>query len=168
LGAIGGLAEGINDPDFTRNDSGGKGSGFSVAGDELDVLDTATLRRMLENNSPVELEGTYVWNGDSGDDGASLQVPKTKSISTLNTSGRLEDRQRDDEIGSQDDLVFKVDAQAVRRELLLKDVEGAIEIFWPLVKNVSLSIGLNKATWRSADSGAHVRDEETTVYGQQS
>lgn len=42
--AVAVFAEGVDDPDLARADGGGKGRRLFVAGDELDVLDTLTIR----------------------------------------------------------------------------------------------------------------------------
>lgn len=60
------------------------------------------------------MHSTYIGNGNGGDNLASVKIPETKSISLLNTRGRLEDGQRDNKVRSKDDLLLPVDAQAVR------------------------------------------------------
>jgi hypothetical protein len=107
LSAIGIFSERVDDPDLTEVNCCSKSSGFGVARDELDVLDTAT-----------------VGDGDGRNDGACVQGPETEGVGMLDAKRRLEDGDWDDEIRSQEDVLLEVDRQPVRRELLLKDIKG--------------------------------------------
>lgn len=140
------LAEGVDDPDLAEVDGGGEGGALRVARDELDVLDAAA-----------------VGDGDGAEDGAGLQVPQAQSVGAQDLERRLEDAERHDEVGCQDDVLVPVDAQAVRAELLAQDVEQARNVFGPLVDDVEVGVGLDEAAGRGADGGAHVRDEEAAV-----
>lgn len=142
------LAERVDDPDLTGADGGGKSSGLGVAGNELDVLDTSA-----------------VGDGDGADDLARAEFPETEGVGLLNAvdAGGFEDGDWDDEVRGQDDVLLEIDAEAVRAELLAKDVQGRGHIFRPLVDDVELSIGLDETAWGRADCGAHVGDEEATI-----
>lgn len=106
---------------------------------------------------------TYVRNGNGGNNGAGFEIPEAKSVSLLNAGGRLKDRQGHDKVRGEDDVLVKVDAQAVRGELLSKNVESALNILGPLVDNVARGVGLDQTAWRSANSTAHISDEKTTI-----
>jgi hypothetical protein len=135
--AIGVRAERVDDPDLAGTNSSSKSSGLRVARNELDVLDTLTIR-----------------DSDSGDDLATIEFPQTESVSLLDADGasRLEDGDRDNKVGSQYDLLIEVDGQTMGRELLAEDVEGRLDIFWPFVDDVEVGISLNETTWRSTNS----------------
>ena len=146
LVALGVLSEGVDDPDLTRANGSSDGSSLLVTGDKFDVLNTLT-----------------VGDGDGGENLAAIEVPKTESVSPLDTSSGLKDGQRDDEVRGEDELVLPVDAQTMGRELLLKDVESALGVLRPLVENVTLGVSLNETAGGGADSTAHVGDEEATL-----
>lgn len=155
-------------PMFLVNDLRGQSGTLLVAGDELDVLDTSA-----------------VGNGDGADDLAAGQSPEAKSVGLLNAEGRdgLENAQRHDKIGSQYDILLKVNAQTVRSELRSENVEllesvksskskriwetySALNILRPLVDDVTLGVGLDQTAWRSTKGASHVGDEETTTHCQ--
>lgn len=139
------LAERVDDPDFTCDNSGSESSGFVVSWDELDVLDT-----------------TSSWDFNGGDDGSGVEIPKTEGVGTLDTGGWLQDGKRDDKVRGQDDLLVPVDAKTVWVELLSKDVGRSSDILWPFVENVATGISLNETTWRGTSGTTHVSDEETS------
>ena len=64
----------------------------------------------------------------------------------LDAQGRLENGQGNDEVAGKKDVALPVDAQAVRRELLPKDVERTGNIFGPLVNYVEVAVRLHKTT----------------------
>lgn len=68
----------------------------------------------------------------------------------LDTSGRLKDRQWDDEVRRQNDVLVEVNGKAMRRELLAKNVKGAGNILRPLMNDVVVSVRLNEAARGSA------------------
>lgn len=57
LVAIGVLSQRIDDPELTQVHGSGNSSGFGVAGDELDVLNTATLIMLEKTGSVYNLNG---------------------------------------------------------------------------------------------------------------
>lgn len=77
---------------------------------------------------------------------------------------RLQDSNRLDEVGSQDELLLPIDAKSVGRELLLKNVEGSLHILRPFVNDVKIGISLNETAGRSTNGRAHVGDEESTIW----
>lgn len=77
---------------------------------------------------------------------------------------RLQNSNRLDEVGSQDELLLPIDAKSVRRELLLKDVEGTLHILRPFVNDVKVGISLNETTGGSTNGRTHVGDEESTIW----
>lgn len=120
--------EGVGDPDLAKMHGRGECGALGVAGDELDVLDSAA-----------------VWDGDGGDDGPGGEAPETQRVCLLDAVGGLEDGQGDDEIRGQDDVLVKVDAQTVRGELFAKNVEKTVHVLWPFVEDVALSISFRQA-----------------------
>lgn len=62
--------------------------------------------------------------------------------------GWLQDRDRHDKVGCQDEVVLKIDAETVGRELLAEDVEHAGDIFRPLVDDVVVGIRFDETTRR--------------------
>jgi len=146
LFSVGSSAEGVDNPDLAGADCGGKGGRFGVARDELNVLDAGA-----------------VGDVDRGDDGLGVDVPESESAGLLDAEGGLEDRVGDDEIRSESNALLKVDAQAVGRKLLAKDVESAVDILGPFMDDVASLVSLNETARRGARSTAHVSDEETTI-----
>lgn len=62
---------------------------------------------------------------NGGDNLAVIKAPEAESVGFLDTKGgdRLENAQGHDKIGSEDNVLLKVDRQAVGAELLFKNVE---------------------------------------------
>lgn len=133
-------------PEREGVDLRGNGGALLVAGDELDVLNTGA-----------------VGDGDGRDDGPVLEVPEPESRSLLDAESGLENAERHNKVRSQDDLLLKVDAEAVGVELLAENVEGALNIFGPLVDDVTSGVRLDEAAGRGADGATHVSDEEATL-----
>jgi hypothetical protein len=131
-------AEGVDDPDLAGSDGGSERSGLWVTRDEFDVLDSSA-----------------VGDGDGRDDFARVELPEAKRVCFLDAHGRsrLEDRDGDDKVGGQDELLVEVDGQTVRRELLAEDVESRRHIFGPLVDDVEVGISLDETAWRGSDGG---------------
>lgn len=104
----------------------GKSSTLFVSGDELDILNTATLELLVSKCWLDTLHWmTCLGYVDGGDDGSLLEVPETESIGLLDTESRhrLENSDGHDKVRCEHDVVLKVNAQAVRAELLSEDVE---------------------------------------------
>lgn len=89
---------------YSRCESGA----LLVAGDELDILNTATVGDL---------------NG--GDNLAVIKAPEAESVGLLDTKGRdrLENAQGHDKVGSEDNVLLEVDGQTVGAELLFENVE---------------------------------------------
>lgn len=70
---------------------------------------------------------THIRDGDGGDNLAIVQSPQTQSVGLLNAQSRdgLQNAERDDKVRGEDEVLLKVDTQAVRAELLSKNVELA-------------------------------------------
>ena len=115
---------------MARSDGCGERGGFWVSGDELDVLNAGA-----------------VGDRDGGDDLAGGKFPEAQCVGLLDAGcrGGLEDGDGYDEVAGQYDVLVEVDAQAVGRELLAKDVEGRADIFGPLVDDVEVCIGFDEA-----------------------
>lgn len=111
----------------------------------------------------VALEDTHLGDGDGRDDGASVEVPQAQGIGLLDTKSGLENGDGNDKVRGENNLLVKVDAEAVGRELLAENVEGTLDILGPLVDDVATGISLNKTARSSANGTAHVGDEETTT-----
>jgi hypothetical protein len=62
----------------------GECGALRVAGDELDVLDAATLQEVSGRSYNVSVCVTHVGNGDGREDGSRRQVPQTKGVCLLN------------------------------------------------------------------------------------
>lgn len=158
----------VSRPIVLLHDLRGQRGTLLVARDELDVLDTST-----------------VGDADGADDLAAGQGPEAESVSLLNAEGRdrLENAQRHDKVGCQDDVLLEVNAQTVRGELRSENVEllesarssgskimrqnySALNILRPLVDDVALGVGLDETAWRGTQSASHVGDEETTSHCQ--
>lgn len=129
-------AEGVDDPDLSEVDGGGDGSRLLVTGDELDVLDTAT-----------------VGDGKGADDGALLEVPEAKGVGVDDAGAGLEDGDWDDEVGGEDQVGFPVDGETVGSKGLAEDVDGAGQILRVLSDDVEVLVGLDEATWGGTDGG---------------
>jgi hypothetical protein len=106
---------------------------------------------------------THIRNSNSRNNSAALEIPEAESVGLLDTSSGLQNRQRDNKVRGEKDVLLKVNAETVRRELLPKDVEGAVNIFGPLVDNVALRVSLNEAAGGSTNGTTHIGDEETTA-----
>ena len=102
--------EWVDDPNLTEVHSRGDGCRVWVAWDELDILNT-----------------TSVGNGDSVGDLAVGEVPQAEGVCSLDTERWLQHSDWDDKVRSEHDIAFEVNGQAVRRELLAKDVQGLEE-----------------------------------------
>jgi hypothetical protein len=148
LRAVCGFAERIDDPDLAGADSSSKCGRFLVTGDELYVLDAGA-----------------VGDGDSAEDLARAELPEAQRVRLHNARGAsgFEDRDGYNEVRGEDDVVLVIDGEAVGRELLAEDVQRGGYIFGPLMDDVEVGIGFNEAARRSADSGAHVGDEEASI-----
>lgn len=157
-------AEGVDDPDLSEVDGGGDGGGLLVAGDELDILDTAT-----------------VGDGQGADDGALLEVPQAESVGVDDACAGLEDGDGDDEVRGEDQVGIPVDGETVGGKGLPEDVDGAGQILRVLSDDVEVLVGLDEATWGGTDGGwevlelvkwaieamvltAHVGDEESSIW----
>jgi len=106
---------------------------------------------------------TYVRDGKSADNLSRVEIPETKGISMAHSKTGLQDSDGLDEVRSKDELLLPVNAQSVRRELLTKNVEGALHILRPFVDDVKVGIGLDKTTGGRTHGRTHVGDEETTI-----
>lgn len=104
-------AEWIDDPNLTESDSCSNSCAFCVAGDELDVLDTAT-----------------VGDGDGADDLAGGESPETESVGGLDTESWLQGGEWDNEVGGQDDVLVKVNGETVGAKLILENVGSSCNI----------------------------------------
>lgn len=79
------------------------------------------------------------------------------------SSAGFQDRDGFDEIRSENELLFPINAQSMRRELLTQNVEGTLYILRPFVDDVKVGISLNETTGRSTHGRAHVSDEEASI-----
>lgn len=147
LVAVGIELEGVDDPDLAKMDSGREGSRVGVSGNELDILDSATVR-----------------DGDGANNGSLLKVPETQGVRPGNLKTRLQDGQRDDEIGGETDVLLPVDSESVRRELLSKNVELACNVFGMLGDDVVVGVEFNQAARGCSHSRPHVCHEETPLW----
>lgn len=70
----------------------------------------------------------------------------------LNPKGRLEDRDGNDEVRCEDDILVPVNGQTVRVERFFDDVEISCNISegWEFVDDVVVCIGFNKSSWGSS------------------
>lgn len=106
----------------------------------------------------------YIGNGKGAENLSRVEIPEAQGIGMAHSKTRLQDSNRLDEVGGQDELLLPIDAKTVRRELLLKNVEGAFHILRPFVNDVKVGISLNETTGRSTNGRAHVGDEESTIW----
>jgi hypothetical protein len=111
------------------------------------------------------LDAGSVGDGGCADNFTGGELPEAECVGFLDAGyGRwLEDGDRDDEVGGQDDVGFVVDGEPVRTELLAEDVERSVDIFGPLVDDIEVGVCLDEAARRSPDSGSHVGDEKATI-----
>lgn len=109
-------------------------------------------------------ELAYIRNGKSAEDLSRVQIPETQCIGMADSETGLQDSNRLDEVRSQNELLLPIDTKSVRRELLLKNVEGALHILGPFVDDVEIGISLNETTGRSTNGRAHVGDEKSTIW----
>ena len=79
------------------------------------------------------------------------------------TQGRLQNSNRLHKVRSKDQLLLPVDAQTVGRELLTQDVEGTLDILWPLVNDVKIGISLNETTGAGSNRRTHVGNKESAI-----
>lgn len=61
----------------------------------------------------------------------------------LNAKRRLQDRDRDNKVGSKNEVLFPINAETVRAELLSQDVECSCYVFGVLMDDVEISIGFD-------------------------
>lgn len=108
---------------------------------------------------------TYIGNGNGANDGASREIPQAQRVGLLDAQSGLQDRDGNDKVRSQNDVAVPVDRQPMGGVLLPEDVEGAGHVGQggPLGNDVKVLVRLDQAAGRSADRGAHVRDEEASV-----
>lgn len=66
-------------------------------------------------------------------------------------------------VRSKNELLVPVDAQPVRRVLFAKNVQGALQVFGPLVDDVKVLIGLDQTAGRGTQCRAHVGDVESSI-----
>lgn len=106
---------------------------------------------------------TYVGDGNCRNDAARVKVPESQGVGLLDSGRWLQNRQGYDKVRSKNNLLLEVNAQTVRGELLFKNVKRALNIFWPLMDDVTTSISLDKSARGSANGATHVGNEESTV-----
>lgn len=127
-------------------DSSGDGSRLLVSWDEFDVLNATT-----------------IGNSDGVGDSTVRKPPEAKSIGSLNTKSRLENGDRNDKVRGKDQIVLKIDGETVGRELLAENVQGAFDVFRPLVDDVVVLVGLDQATRGCTNRGALVGNKESSI-----
>lgn len=67
----------------------------------------------------------------------------------LDAGGGLEDGEGNNKVRRQANLLLIVDGQTMRAELLLEDIECALNILWPLMDDVKILIRFDEAAGRS-------------------
>lgn len=75
----------------------------------------------------------------------------------------LQDTDRLHKVRSKNELLVPVNAQSVRRVLFAKNVQGALQVFGPLVDDVKILISLDQTAGRGTQCRAHVGDVESSV-----
>lgn len=96
-----------------------------------------------------------VGDGDGGNDLAGVEFPEAEGVGTLDpkSRSRLKDRDGNDEVGCENELLVPVDGKTVRRELLAENVKGGLDIFGPLVDDVEVGISFDETSGRGTGSG---------------
>jgi hypothetical protein len=88
---------------------------------------------------------------------------KANSVTANDAKTRLEDRDRNNKVRSENDVLLEINVQSVGRELAAENLQGTLNILGPLVDNVVV-LGLNKTARGCSHSRAHVCVEETTTW----
>ena len=88
-------------------------------------MDATTLKRssVRNINAVLKQRTSYVRKSNGVDDLAVVKTPKSQGVRPLDTQSRLQNGNRNDKVGGQDDVVLPVNIKTVRRELLAEDVE---------------------------------------------
>lgn len=113
--------------------------------------------------NPMSVGGAYIGNGNGVEDFLRVKIPQTERGCMANSRTGLQNTDGLHEVRGQDKLLVPVNAQSVRRVLLAKNVQGALNILRPLMNDVEVGIRLNQTTRRGTHCRAHVGDEKASV-----
>lgn len=121
-------SERIDDPHLAEFNGGGQSSALRITGDELDVLNSATLpfRQHLLRGPSTCCNAfsilAYIRNYDGADDTFIGEVPQTQGVIRNFTQTWLQDGKGNNEIGGKNDIFVPIDGQTMRIEGVLKNV----------------------------------------------
>lgn len=109
------------------------------------------------------MEQTYIRNSNGVENLLGVKVPQTKRVCMANSKTGLQDTDGLNKVRGKNEFLLPVNAQSVRRVLLVQNVEVAFHILGPLVDDVEVLVGFNQTARGGAQGRAHVGDIETPI-----